>query len=52
MGGTFGTNGGKKHTEFWWASLKKKMSYTRTRLRCEDNIRIGLKEVESEARNG
>jgi hypothetical protein len=24
MGRTFGTNGGKKHMEFWWASLKKK----------------------------
>jgi hypothetical protein len=29
-----------------------KMSFTRTRRSWEDNIRIGLKEVESEARHG
>jgi len=32
-GGKCGTNGGKKHTWFWWESLKKKMYFTRTRRR-------------------
>jgi len=48
MGRTCGTNGGEMYVEFWWESLKKKKSCTRTRRRWQYNIRIGLKEVESE----
>jgi len=40
------------HTDFLSESLKKKTSLTRTRHRWKDNIRKGLPEVASEARNG